>query len=185
MDKSLFLISVVIIFCSCSVSRLGRVHNCEASFVSVSDACVGGTKIQNDTKVKNLNLMDYLSLSGAVLGGKANVTCNVVLEITNKGDKTAGFEKFKWYAYLDDNEIADGVYKGRFRVKPSTSEKLIIPVSVDATKIVSSASPDKMKKLFNGFMKSGKLRGVKITAIPYVRILFFYVKVNKKYELSL
>jgi len=141
--------------------------------------------LQNGEKMLKINMMDLLALSGKVFSGNGEASLNINLLIKNNDHKKAGLDKVAWSACVNESEIADGVFKKHIIVKPGEIQQVSVPLEVDLKEMLSGDNASAAQGLVTSFMKSGSVKGVKIKVRPYVKFLFFYVKVPKEFETTL
>ena len=146
-SKTVVVLFVVVAFCGCDTAReFVNMLNCTFERKNIDNFRFAGVSFDRFASPTDLKGTELLSVTSALLSGKAPITFNMNVEGKNPNKTTAALEQFEWIFLLDGNEILNGNIPDRFSINAEGTSILPIEIGFDAIQYMDGSS---ITSLFN------------------------------------
>lgn len=195
MKKTAFILAIAgsILLSSCDIvnqltsqfSSVANLANCEFALKNVSNVSVAGVNVKNLTQ-GNLSATDVVKLVAAYQSKQVPLNLDVNVNVKNPTKTEAAMTALDWILSVDGTDMANGVNKKSYTIKPSTTTTVPLPVSTDLGQLFSKQSVDALKNFASSFSSDGTSSKVGLRVKPSLSVgstqvpFPNYIKLEKK-----
>ncbi len=195
MKKTAFILAIAgsILLSSCDIvnqltsqfSSVANLANCEFALKNVSNVSVAGVNVKNLTQ-GNLSATDVVKLVAAYQSKQVPLNLDVNVNVKNPTKTEAAMTALDWILSVDGTDMANGVNKKSYTIKPSTTTTVPLPVSTDLGQLFSKKGVDALKNFASSFSSDGTSSKVGLRVKPSLSVgstqvpFPNYIKLEKK-----
>ena len=195
MKKGLFLVAVAgaMMLSSCDiindlagqVQSVANLKNCQFNMKNVSNVTVADVNVKNLTQGK-LSATDVVKLVAAYQSKKVPLAMDVNVGVKNPTKQKASMTALDWILAIDGSDIANGVSKKNYTIKPSTTTTVALPVNTDLGQLFSQKGVEALKNFASSFTSDGTSSKVGLRIKPSLSVgstqvpFPSYIKLEKK-----
>ncbi|MGX8712470.1 MAG: LEA type 2 family protein [bacterium] len=179
MKKTAFILAIAgsILLSSCDIvnqltsqfSSVANLANCEFALKNVSNVSVAGVNVKNLTQ-GNLSATDVVKLVAAYQSKQVPLNLDVNVNVKNPTKTEAAMTALDWILSVDGTDMANGVNKKSYTIKPSTTTTVPLPVSTDLGQLFSKQSVDALKNFASSFSSDGTSSKVGLRVKPSLSV---------------
>lgn len=157
MKKAIFILSTILLMCSCDVvKQIGGAYNllqCKYDYNSIDNVQIAGINLG---KAKSLSIVDIASLTSILTGDVLqNIPFSMVLnlDVENPNEKTAAFLNGMDYTIeVNDMEFTTGKLDVPVRIEPGKSSVVPLSIGLDLKSLMNRYSKSKVSSEMSRFL---------------------------------
>ena len=167
------------------VQSVANLKNCQFNMKNVSNVTVADVNVKNLSQGK-LSATDVVKLVAAYQSKKVPLAMDVNVGVKNPTKQKAAMTALDWILAIDGADIANGVSKKSYTIKPSTTTTVALPVNTDLGQLFSSKGVEALKNFASSFTSDGTSSKVGLRVKPSLSVgstqvpFPSYIKLEKK-----
>lgn len=167
------------------VQSVANLKNCQFNMKNVSNVTVADVNVKNLSQGK-LSATDVVKLVAAYQSKKVPLAMDVNVGVKNPTKQKAAMTALDWILAIDGADIANGVSKKSYTIKPSSTTTVALPVNTDLGQLFSSKGVEALKNFASSFTSDGTSSKVGLRVKPSLSVgstqvpFPSYIKLEKK-----
>lgn len=176
MKKSILLLSVVLIFNSCTIleqaAQMERLSKCEFELINTSNLTVAGVNMEGKNSWDDFSFQDALNLTMALTKDEIPASIRVNLEARNPNSSVAGMNRLDWRLLIDNELMTSGVFNESIRIPPNGgTAEIPMDLNFDLRQLFSSENKNALMNLISNLTgESEKSSEVAMKLSPSIKI---------------
>jgi len=156
MRKLLFL-TIISMATSCSFLKTKRLENCEFLFKDISEFKIEGVNMINKKSINDLNFLEGIKLSAALVNQKANADLVFLVDIKNPNSGDAQLNATDWILLIKEKEVLNGTIEEHITIPAEKTTTLPLSVKFEVFKILNQFSIDEIQHIVWNLTENKKL----------------------------
>jgi len=131
-----------IILQSCAfLKEIGALGKCEFRMGTLERPMIAGIEVSKINRFSDLSLSETAAVGSSVLKGELPLTFTLNIEARNPNPATAALNRLEYIAFIDDVEMARGLFDRRVEIPPGDGITTIpLQLSTDLVRILDKES---------------------------------------------
>ncbi|MGB4123570.1 MAG: hypothetical protein WBK40_05120 [Bacteroidales bacterium] len=174
--KGIYLLSIVLfVMSSCDLLQQAEgarmLSNCEFKIQNLSDVRLAGVDVSGISNVSEINTLDVLAITNALLSNNLPLTFNLNLLVKNPNQQPASMNRLDWILFIDDMQMLDGSVNERFVAEPQGVGLLPVKINFNLSEVLKGETKDKIINTAIGLVDgSGQSARVMIKLKPSIMV---------------
>jgi len=174
--KGIYLLSIALFaMSSCDLLQQAEgarmLSNCEFKIQNLSDVRLAGVDVSGISNVSEINTLDVLAITNALLINNLPLTFNLNLLVKNPNQQPASMNRLDWILFIDDMQMLDGSVNERFVAEPQGVGLLPVKINFNLSEVLKGETKDKIINTAIGLVDgSGQSARVMIKLKPSIMV---------------
>lgn len=174
--KGIYLLSIALFaMSSCDLLQQAEgarmLSNCEFKIQNLSDVRLAGVDVSGISNVSEINTLDVLAITNALLSNNLPLTFNLNLLVKNPNQQPASMNRLDWILFIDDMQMLDGSVNERFVAEPQGVGLLPVKINFNLSEVLKGETKDKIINTAIGLVDgSGQSARVMIKLKPSIMV---------------
>ncbi|HQF01419.1 MAG TPA: hypothetical protein PKZ05_05030 [Bacteroidales bacterium] len=174
--KGIYLLSIALfVMSSCDLLQQAEgarmLSNCEFKIQNLSDVRLAGVDVSGISNVSEINTLDVLAITNALLSNNLPLTFNLNLLVKNPNQQPASMNRLDWILFIDDMQMLDGSVNERFVAEPQGVGLLPVKINFNLSEVLKGETKDKIINTAIGLVDgSGQSARVMVKLKPSIMV---------------
>ncbi|HPW43281.1 MAG TPA: hypothetical protein PK376_05670 [Bacteroidales bacterium] len=174
--KGIYLLSIALFaMSSCDLLQQAEgarmLSTCEFKIQNLSDVRLAGVDVSGISNVSEINTLDVLAITNALLINNLPLTFNLNLLVKNPNQQPASMNRLDWILFIDDMQMLDGSVNERFVAEPQGVGLLPVKINFNLSEVLKGETKDKIINTAIGLVDgSGQSARVMIKLKPSIMV---------------
>lgn len=146
--KFLLFITLLMYFSSCDILRqvqeMQMLSKCEFRIHTLTDIQLAGVNISKIQNISDVNPLDVIKLSNAVINNQLPLNFNLNLQVRNPNKQAASLNRIEWVLFIDELQMIEGLVDQQFRVDATSTATLPVQIGFNLAEVLKGERGNKI-----------------------------------------